>query len=113
GELQLQLFDHVDVAVADEQRFDVGGGDHVLHLGQLGPVVEGDEGGAEGGGGVIRLDELVTVGLEHGHAVARLDPQVAQTTRESAHPVQGIAVRQAGAFENNDFLLGKHHAGNT
>ena len=112
AELRFEFVHQIDVAVADEQHLTVGRGNHVFQFGRLGAVVERNERGAQCGRGVVGFDVLVAVGLKDGYAVARLYPLFPQAAGEPLDPLAQCAVGQAGALEGQDFLVGKHHAGN-
>ena len=112
AELRFELVHQIDVAVSDEQHLTVSRGNHILQFRRLGAVVERNERGAQRGRGVIGFDVLVAVGLEDGDAVAGFDAVLTQAAGEPLDPLAQFSIRQAGALEGQNLLVGKHHAGN-
>ena len=72
----------LEVALADEENSRPPRLQHVLELGELGPVVERDEDAAEQGRRVVRLDGAVGVDAEGGDPRATPDTQVRERPRE-------------------------------
>ena len=74
GEFGLELFNLIYIARANEENLYVSRSDHVLNFWLFGAVVERNKCRAESRSGIIRLNELIGIGLQRRNAVAWFHP---------------------------------------
>ena len=82
GERGADAVQQLDVAFGDEDGLALGDVEHVGELFVLGAVVEGDEGDAEHGAGVVGEDVIGAVDRHDGHFLAALDAEALEGVGE-------------------------------
>ena len=91
----LNLRDQFEIAIADEQRFRIGGVDHVFELGILGAIIQRQEREPGLGGGVVAFDVEVGVGVENCDHVAMREAELFEDRAQARDLVVEIRVGEA------------------